>query len=191
MDLHYRKAQLIALGISPDAIEVLPDNKLRVKQSCRWEGKLINGRIPVKIDILWGSFDISHNDLTSLDNSPEIIIGRFRCTHNLISSFHGGPTVCTDLQLMNNPELISLEHAPYWTSVITGDFENTAITDEDRLIYVRACRAHVWNPSLSWDENCAQLCKADPSIFDKKLPSLEKFFHENRGGVAGTNTGIL
>lgn len=47
--------------------------------------------IPFKINKVEGIFDISRSALTTLENCPEYVTGRYYCNHNKLTSLKGAP----------------------------------------------------------------------------------------------------
>lgn len=69
--------------------------------------------IPIKFGKVKGDFNCRNNNLTSLANSPNIVMGRFNCNHNKeLSSLKGGPIfVMTDFNC-SYCNLIDLKYLP-------------------------------------------------------------------------------
>ena len=65
--------------------------------------------IPLKFNKINGDFDISHNTLSNLYNSPKYITGNFNCSNNsILTSLEGAPISC-NLFACTNTILQSLE----------------------------------------------------------------------------------
>lgn len=75
--------------------------------------KLIES-IPFQLNKIFGDFDCSHNNLTSLKGSPKYVEGYFNCNFNKLNSLEGCPKIGTNLfcnknkltELNVNPEKI-------------------------------------------------------------------------------------
>ena len=65
-------------------------------------------KIPLKFNKVDGYFDISHNNITSLEGSPKIVTSWFDCSHNKLTNLKGIETVDKFIFCKNNP-LESLE----------------------------------------------------------------------------------
>ena len=52
--------------------------------------------IPVKFNVVSGSFDCSNNKLTTLENSPKTVRGSFYCGNNQLISLKGAPKTVGD-----------------------------------------------------------------------------------------------
>lgn len=50
-------------------------------------------KIPYKFNIVTGTFNVSFNDLRTLENSPRIVRNNFICSYNHLKSFEGAPDV--------------------------------------------------------------------------------------------------
>jgi hypothetical protein len=184
------KAHLITLGIEPHQIIEEANGKFSIRGNVNWSGKLIHHEIPVALENVYGNFDVSHNQLKSLKNSPRIVLGIFNCCHNNLTSFADGPIACQNIRAIENPELMSLEFAPLWTAESQRYFEHTKIADAAKEIYHFACQKKCWDGSETWDQNMIRLYKAFPSEC-RKWNLLDSYFEPNRGAAAGGDLGIL
>ena len=182
--------ELIALGIDKYAIEKDENGSITVRQSINWEGKLINGIIPVKLKQVYGDFNISNNKLRTIENCPEFIAGTFICSRNYFESFKGGPKYCRILQCNFVPELMDLSHAPFVQMEVNGQMEQTRVVTEALQIYKFACRKGIWSAQESWDENIIRLYAAYPSKC-MTWNLINQYYFENRGGSLGENLNIL
>ena len=48
-------------------------------------------KLPLKFNIVHGSFDCSYNNLTTLDGSPKVVGGFFSVSYNKLTSLEGSP----------------------------------------------------------------------------------------------------
>ncbi len=184
------KSKLIALGIKPHQIIEEQNGKFSIIGSVNWSAKLIENKIPVALENVFGNFDVSHNQLASLQNAPKFVFGLFNCSNNLLTSLENGPEVCTTFRCIDNPDLMNLDYAPLWTKECQAYFEKTKVANEVKEIHHRACQLYIWNPTLTWDENMKIFYKEYP-LECKKWKILDDYFSPNRGGFVGENTGIL
>jgi len=68
------------------------DGSINVNQNINMVNKKITKLPPVKINKIFGTFNCSYNNLTSLEGSPEEVLeGSFNCSNNEIISLVGGP----------------------------------------------------------------------------------------------------
>jgi hypothetical protein len=98
--------------------------------------KDLNG---IKFGIVDGDFDISDNELTTLEGSPEEVTGDFLCASNFLNSLEGGPRIVRGHYHCSNNDLFdltglakgihsltalgnSLENIEGCPKMLTGDF---------------------------------------------------------------------
>jgi hypothetical protein len=98
--------------------------------------KDLNG---IKFGIVDGDFDISDNELTTLEGSPEEVTGDFLCASNFLNSLEGGPRIVRGHYHCSNNDLFdltglakgihsltalgnSLENIEGCPQMLTGDF---------------------------------------------------------------------
>ena len=84
-----------------------PDGSIDVDDSVDLFNYNLN-KIPLKFNKVNGYFDISHNNITSLEGSPKIVTSWFDCSHNKLTNLKGIETVDRFIFCNNNP-LESLE----------------------------------------------------------------------------------
>ena len=92
-------------------------------------GALNLDKIPLKFNIVSGYFNISHNNITSLDGCPKYVGDSFHCSYNKISTFEYFPNKIntnTNIYMKNNP-LESLEG-------FYGDYDKLSCDNKDGLI---------------------------------------------------------
>lgn len=68
--------------------------------------------IKIDIDKIYGDVNISSIGITSLEGSPEEIIGNFVCCGNQLSSFQGGPKVVTEYLNAGYNSIVDLKDVP-------------------------------------------------------------------------------
>ena len=186
--------ELIALGIEKRNICLDKDKRLVVRANINWSGKLSKGKIPVKIHSLYGSFDVSHNELNSLENCPDFVGGTFSCNATRIKNFKGGPRFVHILNAVNIPTLESLDYAPCSRMKVLGGFDKTQIGTEEIAFYELANKAGTWNSDFTFEDNVKFTCMEYPEVFANNWSILEEYRSagsESRGRSAGINTGIL
>lgn len=84
-------------------------------------------KIPLKFNNVSGYFNISYNNITSLEGCPKHIGGIFYCNNNKLTSLEHFPNkVVYDIMLINNP-LESLEG-------FYGDYDKLYCDNKDALI---------------------------------------------------------
>ena len=99
-------------GLNPDRAMLNADGSMDYNGDVIWSGKNLS-QIPLKFNRVHGDFDVSHNSLISLDNSPKVVDGNFRCIKNKLISLKGGPEeVWRDYDCAYNYSLRSLEGSP-------------------------------------------------------------------------------
>lgn len=78
------------------------DLKVNVDESVNLSGALEEDTIPVNFEYVNGYFDISKNNLTSLEGCPKIVARNFDCSSNQLSSLKGCPQKVGDFNCSNN-----------------------------------------------------------------------------------------
>ena len=87
----YLTSLLHSSGITKFTIN--SDYSVDVDQNCNISESLVrDGKLAVRFRHVSGSFDCSHNSLTSLQGCPSTIGGSFYCNHNSLSSLQGCPS---------------------------------------------------------------------------------------------------
>ena len=72
---------------------IIFDNlEVSVHGNVNLNGKLNIKQLPIKFKEVDGYFDISNNELTSLEGSPALVTKDFNCSHNKLESLKGAPT---------------------------------------------------------------------------------------------------
>lgn len=99
---------------------ILSDGSVDVAGDVKLSGRLPNlYKLPLKFNIIDGDFDISENELVSLEGSPVKVNGNFLAHKNELSSLRGGPKEVKGSFIVLHNNITSLQNAP--TSV-KGDF---------------------------------------------------------------------
>jgi len=92
---------------------ILPDNSVRVHGDVRLAGKLENlAKLPLRFHEVEGDFDISDNELTTLEGSPKRVDGDFLAFKNELVSLKGGPIEVNKNFIVLKNNITSLEYAP-------------------------------------------------------------------------------
>jgi hypothetical protein len=64
---------------------------------------LINGKLPVKFNLIKGNFRCDNLKLQTLENAPKIVEGIFDCSSNNLKSLEGAPQECGAFNVSGNP----------------------------------------------------------------------------------------
>jgi len=100
--------------------EILSDFSVNVRGSVKLADKLANLlKLPLSFNQVDGDFDISNNELNTLEGSPRIVQGDFLAFKNELSSLKGGPKEVGGSFIILKNNITSLKHAP---SVVKEDF---------------------------------------------------------------------
>ena len=102
-----------------------PDGSIDVHNSVDLNGKVLT-KIPIKFNNVYGNFDCSYNNLTSLENSPKWIKVSFFCIENSLTSLEGCPISDMHYYFGDNP-LESLNG-------FNGDYNRLTCHNRDNLI---------------------------------------------------------
>ena len=99
---------------------ILKDNSVNVHGDVRLNDKLANLlKLPLNFNEVEGDFDISDNELTSLEGSPKKVTGSFMAHKNEIFSLKGGPKEVGESFIILHNNISSLEYSP---TLVKGDF---------------------------------------------------------------------
>ena len=99
---------------------ILPDNSVNVHGDIKLSDKLTNLlKLPLSFNIVEGDFDISNNELTSLEGCPKIVHGSFLAHKNELTSLKGGPKEVDGSFIILHNNITSLQNAP---SIVKEDF---------------------------------------------------------------------
>lgn len=99
---------------------ILNDFSVNVKGSVKLADKLANlSKLPLNFNEVEGDFDISNNELVSLEGSPKIVGGDFLAFKNEITSLKGGPKQVGGSFIILKNNISSLEHSP---SLVKEDY---------------------------------------------------------------------
>lgn len=103
-----------------DSFHILEDNSVNVEGDVRLADKLSNLlKLPLKFNVVDGNFDISDNELVSLEGSPTKVTGNFHCFKNEISSLKGSPKEVGGSFIVLKNNIASLKYSP---SIVKEDF---------------------------------------------------------------------
>jgi hypothetical protein len=99
---------------------ILKDNSVNVHEDVRLPNKLANLlKLPLNFNVVEGDFDISDNELTSLEGSPKKVTGSFMAHKNEIFSLRGGPKEVGESFIILHNNITSLEYSP---TLVKEDF---------------------------------------------------------------------
>jgi hypothetical protein len=99
---------------------ILKDNSVDVNGDVRLADKLSNLlKLPLKFNIVDGNFDISDNELVSLEGCPTKVTGNFHCFKNEISSLKGSPKEVGGSFIVLKNNIASLKYSP---SIVREDY---------------------------------------------------------------------
>uniref|UniRef100_UPI0040489CD3 hypothetical protein n=1 Tax=Aliarcobacter sp. TaxID=2321116 RepID=UPI0040489CD3 len=99
---------------------ILKDNSVNVHGNVKLSDKLANLlKLPLNFNIVEGDFDISDNQLTSLEGCPKKVQGSFLAYKNELSSLKGGPKEVDGSYIVLHNNITSLDYAP---SIVKDDF---------------------------------------------------------------------
>lgn len=103
-----------------DSFHILKDNSVDVNGDVRLADKLSNLlKLPLKFNIVNGNFDISDNELISLEGCPTKVTGNFHCFKNEISSLKGSPKEVGGSFIVLKNNISSLKYSP---SIVKEDY---------------------------------------------------------------------
>lgn len=92
---------------------ILEDNSVNVEGNVRLSDRLANlSKLPLNFNEVEGDFDISDNELVSLEGSPRKVGGSFLAFKNEISSLRGGPKEVGRSFIVLRNNISSLEFSP-------------------------------------------------------------------------------
>ena len=99
---------------------ILPDNSVDVHGDMKLSDKLTNMvKLPLNFNVVEGDFDISNNELTSLEGSPKKVTGSFLAHKNELTSLKGGPKEVGGSFIVLHNNITSLQNAP---TLVKEDF---------------------------------------------------------------------
>lgn len=99
---------------------ILKDNSVDIHGDVRLHDKLTNLlKLPLKFNKVEGDFDISDNELTTLEGCPKIVTGDFLAYKNEITSLKGSPKEVGGNYIILQNNISSLKFAP---TLVKEDF---------------------------------------------------------------------
>ncbi len=123
-----------------------PDGSIDVDDSVDLFNYNLN-QIPLKFNKVYGYFDISHNNITSLEGSPKIVTSWFDCSHNKLISLNGFPIEvgswinCSNNNLKNLIDLFKTNYSIFCENNpieslegYNGGYDNLICDNKDGLI---------------------------------------------------------
>jgi len=93
--------------------------------------KINFGKIPLKFNVVNGSFYCDGCGLTTLENAPKIVRGSFWATHNLLTTLKESPKEVRGNYVVHNNKLTSLEGAPEYVEWNFNVWNNAVDFTED------------------------------------------------------------
>jgi hypothetical protein len=103
-----------------EGFHILKDNSVDVTGDVRLADKLSNLlKLPLKFNVVDGNFDISDNELISLEGCPTKVTGNFHCFKNEISSLKGSPKEVGGSFIVLKNNIASLKYSP---SIVKEDY---------------------------------------------------------------------
>ncbi|WP_419764694.1 MAG: hypothetical protein ACNI28_13000 [Arcobacter sp.] len=100
--------------------KILEDNSVDVTGRVKLSDRLANlSRLPLKFNEITGDFDISDNELTSLEGCPSVVKGDFLAFKNEIYSLKGGPKDVQGNYIILKNNISNLKYAP---TIVKDDF---------------------------------------------------------------------
>lgn len=100
--------------------KILPDGSVDVAGDVKLTGRLPNlYKLPLKFNIIDGDFDISENELVSLEGSPIKVNGNFLAHKNELNSLRGGPKEVKGSFIVLHNNITSLQNSP---TTVKGDY---------------------------------------------------------------------
>lgn len=108
-------------GLKTDQYEINSD--LSVSAFAEVNMSFMNLRkIPVRFSKCTSNFICSHNELTTLENTPYTVHGVFNCSFNKLKNLKFGPKLVSKAYNCSNNELNSLEGSPLRVKVFNCSF---------------------------------------------------------------------
>src|SRR5574344_1249734 len=99
---------------------ILPDNSVDVHGDVKLSNRLPNlSKLPINFNCVDGDFDISENELTSLEGSPTRVGGSFFAHKNELNSLRGGPKEVKGSFVILHNNITSLQNAP---TIVKDDY---------------------------------------------------------------------
>lgn len=149
------------------------DFHVTVQGSVNLNGKLNGQKLPVKFKQVDGYFDISNNNLTSLEGCPKTVARDFNCSRNKLTSLFDCPVEVGEFDCSHN-SLKTLSYAP---KEVRGSFdcsynELTSITGSPRTI-----KGH-----FKCNDNKLTSLKGGPQYVDTYFDASHNFLEKLSGG---------
>ncbi len=113
------KAWLLKAGVPTQKVRIRPDGLVDVMTDVNLRGKLGSAtRLSVRFGAVFGTFDCSDNNLTTLTGAPRECHGRFICSNNRLRSLRGSPVHVHSSVICNNNDLLTLRGLHYVSGVV-------------------------------------------------------------------------
>ena len=99
---------------------ILPDNSVDVHGDVKLSNRLPNlSKLPINFNYVDGDFDISENELVSLEGSPTRVGGSFFAHKNELNSLRGGPKEVKGSFVILHNNITSLQNSP---TIVKDDY---------------------------------------------------------------------
>lgn len=99
---------------------ILSDNSVDVHGDVKLSNRLPNlSKLPINFNIVEGDFDISENELVSLEGSPVKVGGSFHAHKNELNSLRGGPKEVKGSFVILHNNITSLQNSP---TIVKDDY---------------------------------------------------------------------
>jgi len=95
------------------------DFYVSVQGNVNLSDKLKDEKLPVRFDRINGNFDISNNNLTTLEGCPKVVIKDFNCSYNKLTSLFDCPTDVGNFDCSHN----SLKNLSYGPKEVKGNYD--------------------------------------------------------------------
>lgn len=133
--------------------KILPDNSVDVDGDVRLANALETyKKLPISFNEVKGDFDISDNELISLEGSPKKVGGDFLAHKNELTSLKGAPKEVGKNFIVLKNNIKSLEHSPY---LVNEDYicSHNPLNNLEGLIHVGGnIFTSVYIPTLKFKE---------------------------------------
>lgn len=182
--------------------EILKDNSVNVKGNVRLADRLANlSKLPLSFNIVEGDFDISDNELTSLEGTPKVVKGNFLAFKNEITSLKGGPKEVEGSFIVLKNNVASLKNSP---ALVKEDFicSHNPLSDLDGINIVQGsvftgvcipglkCQKYVYNSVATYKYSGDIISQYLDKIY-VRLTDEERIFEKTRKNLLNAISRLL
>lgn len=182
--------------------KILDDNSVDVKESVKLSNKLANlSKLPLSFNEVEGNFDISDNELISLEGAPNIVRGDFLAFKNELSSLKGSPKEVDGNFVVLRNNISSLKFAP---SLVKDDFicSHNPLKDLSGINKVQGSiftgvylpnvksQKYVYNSVATYKYSGELVCQYLDEVY-VSLTDEERAFEDNRRKLASAITKMI